>query len=343
MRAARGMSGNQSAYCGKKGIVPQTLHQGEDNLRILLADDDPVTRRMLQAALSDWGHDVLTCADGSEAWEELQKEDRPKLAILDWTMPEMDGPTICAKLREQIDRPYTYVILVTSRDSKEDLLEGLEAGTDDYITKPFDRTELRLRLSVGERIVRLQDELISARDDFEYQAAHDSLTGLWNRRAVLATLKGELARAQRKGSRLSVVIGDLDHFKGVNDNLGHLMGDAVLRAVAERINESIRAYDSLGRYGGEEFILVLPDCGLQDAKAQAERIRSRLCAEPISAGEGSVAVTISLGVAEAIQTEDWSVDAVIRAADTALYNAKNLGRNRVELAHAPGERDHSDP
>lgn len=298
---------------------------------------------MLHAALTEWGYDVVTCLDGSETWAELQKEDCPKLAIIDWMMPVIDGPTICAKLREQIDRPYTYVILATSRDSKEDLLEGLDAGADDYITKPFDRTELKLRLSIGERIVRLQEELISARDDFEYQAAHDSLTGLWNRRAVLTTLKGELARAERKGSQLSVVIGDLDHFKSVNDNFGHLAGDAVLRNVAERIGDSVRAYDAIGRYGGEEFLLVFPDCGLQEARAQAERVRSKLCEEPIVTSEGAIAVTISLGVAEAHQAEDWSVDSIIRAADTALYKAKNLGRNRVEVADAPGKRDHTDP
>jgi diguanylate cyclase (GGDEF)-like protein len=287
---------------------------------------------MLQATLEKWGYEVLTCADGSEAWDALQKDDCPKLAIMDWMMPEMDGPTICGKLREQHDRPYTYVILVTSRDRREDLLAGLDAGADDYVIKPFDPTELELRLRIGQRIVQLQEQLIAARDAFEYQAAHDSLTGLWNRRAVLDLLAKELSRARREHGPLSVVIVDIDKFKNINDTHGHLAGDSVLCEVAETIQASVRAYDSVGRYGGEEFIIVIPGSDLDHAAQQAERLRAGIESKTFNVDGKGIGVTISLGVAQVDPSRDPDLDSIVRRADEALYEAKRLGRNRVETA-----------
>jgi len=220
--------------------------------RILIADDSVVSRHLLDATLRKWGYDVVVACDGTEALSYLQRPDAPKLAILDWVMPGLTGPEVCSKVREQANgSEYTYILLLTSKSLKEDLIEGMEAGADDYITKPFDQHELKVRLRAGTRIIDLENELVRAREALREQATKDSLTLLWNRSSILDILDRELIRGQREQRPVAVLLADLDRFKSVNDTYGHFAGDAVLREFTRRITGSMRAYDAMGRYGGE--------------------------------------------------------------------------------------------
>ncbi len=300
-------------------------------MRILVAEDDAVSRHLLATFLSKWGYRVVVAADGSEAWEKLQREDAPKVAILDWMMPGLDGLELCRKIRERPQDNYIYVLLLTAKGQKEDVVIALDAGADDYLIKPFDPQELRARVRAAGRIVELQQELIAARERLRDEATHDALTGLWNRAAILEILHRELARAERQQKTLAVLMVDLDHFKQVNDTYGHLAGDAVLREATRRMRSSVRRYDEIGRYGGEEFIVVAPGCDRPGAMSLAERIRASMSRDAISTFEKAIPVTVSLGLA--LQPEgNSSAESLVRAADAALYRAKNTGRNRIEVA-----------
>jgi diguanylate cyclase (GGDEF)-like protein len=299
-------------------------------MKILVADDDLVTRRILEAYLVKWGYEAVMVADGQEAWRILQEDDAPSLAILDWMMPGMDGTTICREVRKLNHQPYIYLILLTARGYKEHLIEGLEAGADEYLTKPFDPYELKARLRAGARIVELQDSLIQAREALREQAMHDSLTHLLNRRASLDFLLSELVRAKREHHPLSLMMVDVDFFKLVNDRFGHLGGDEVLCEVARRLRKSSRTYDLVGRFGGEEFLVVAPGCGTAGCLIQAERLREVVCSQPITLKDLSATVTISVGVATSLDPSRQNMEALLAAADKALYRAKANGRNRVE-------------
>ncbi len=300
-------------------------------MRILIAEDERVSRHLLETFLVKWGYEVVTANDGAEAWRHLQGDDAPRLVILDWMMPARNGVELCRELRKRSVEPYTYILLVTAKGQKQDILEGLEAGADDYLTKPFDPHELRARLRAGRRILELQEQLISAREQLRVEATHDPLTGLWNRAAILEILQRELARSDRQKVPVGVIMADVDRFKFINDTYGHLTGDAVLREAARRMGSSIRSYDSIGRYGGEEFLVVTPGCDTT-ALSQAERLRDCISREPIDVPEGTLFVTLSVGVAANCQAKQ--ADQLVRAADAALYRAKRAGRNRVELATA---------
>ena len=265
------------------------------------------------------------------ALETLLRPDGPRLAVVDWMMPGMDGLEVCRRIRQRTT-PYAYVILLTARDRQEDVLTGLDAGADDFLTKPFDAVELRARLRSGERVLELQEALFAAVEALRDQATRDALTGLLNRGLVLDGLARELHRAEREERPLSVVVSDIDHFKLVNDTHGHLAGDAALRQTADRMRSVLRGYDLIGRYGGEEFLVVLPGCAIDCAEQVAERIREAVAGEPVDAAGAKVSVTMSLGVACAEPGTD--VYSLIKAADDALYRAKDNGRNRVEKATA---------
>ncbi len=314
--------------------MPETLTVPDSSspstaLSVLVAEDDPMFRRILKSWLENWGYRLTIVEDGTQAWQVLQQEPQPELLILDWVMPGIDGPEICHRVRARQRTPYQYVLLVTSRDGSADVVAGLEAGADDYLTKPFERNELRARLTVGRRILALQDGLIRAREELRFQATHDVLTGIWNRRALLDLLQRELERASRSDSSTALLMLDLDHFKEVNDKYGHLAGDAVLRDVARRVMQVIRSYDFVGRYGGEEFLVVLPGCDRIHAFQSAERIRAAVAAAPINANNLEISVTTSIGVtavaAEACEKQ------LLAVADAALYQAKSEGRNRTKV------------
>jgi len=247
---------------------------------------------------------------------------------------------VCANVRQQVRAPYTYILLLTARTQKQDLVAGMESGADDYITKPFDAQELKVRLRAGRRILDLQAELVAAREVLREQATHDPLTCLWNRSSIMDILTRELAKAEREASSVGVIMADLDHFKEINDTFGHLAGDAVLSEAAKRMQASMRSYDAVGRYGGDEFLIVLPGSTNSTAVHLAERLRSALSREPVRLAESSVAFTISLGVSKSIPGEGMSPELVIRAADEALYRSKELGRNRVEWAEPVEELIH---
>jgi two-component system cell cycle response regulator len=304
-------------------------------MKILIAEDDAVTRRRLESNLLNWDYEVLVAKDGDEAWRALQGEDAPRLAILDWMMPGMDGIKVCEEARKLKGEPYIYILILTAKGRKVDIIQGLDAGADDYLIKPYDAHELKARLRAGRRILALQEALLSARDALRFQATLDPLTGLWNRNAILATLKRELLRAERQGSALAIFMADFDGFNQVNETYGYLAGDSVLREAADRIRSVSRLYDAVGRYGGEEFIIIAPGCEISEAVTQAERIRASISDKAVDQSEGMIYLTLSVG-AVAIDREHAITDPnlLIRASVTALSRAKELGANRVELARA---------
>jgi diguanylate cyclase (GGDEF)-like protein len=301
-------------------------------MKILIAEDEPVFRKLLEEMLVTWGYEVVVARDGNEAYQVLLSVDAPKLAILDWKMPGIEGIEICRKIRGDGKDQYTYMILLTSLQRDEDLVIGMEAGADDYIVKPFKHQELKVRLRAGRRIIELQDELLAAREILFARATHDALTGLLNHEEILAVLDKELARSERDAVCVSIIMADIDHFKKVNDTYGHLAGDAVLRMTAQKMQSMMRLYDSIGRYGGEEFLVILPECCMECATAFAERLRSCISLECMDTPEGMIPVTISLGMAESGREVKRDGRALVKAADTALYRAKKHGRNRVEVA-----------
>jgi diguanylate cyclase (GGDEF)-like protein len=312
---------------------------------VLVAEDDPICRRVLESRLENWGFRVISAVNGSEAWEMLREDNAPNLLILDWIMPGIDGPELCRRIRERQHAIYPYILLVTGKDDKKDVVRGLEAGADDYLSKPCDPTELRARLQVGKRILTLQHELIQAREDLRFQASHDALTGIFSRGAILSLLDGELERAARSGTPTGILMIDLDRFKALNDTYGHLTGDAALRGVVQRMNQAVRPYDFLGRYGGEEFLAVLSNCYPDDLRAIAERIRSAVSDVSINTEIASLAVTVSIG--GVVTSRPTSVLESLSSADAALYVAKRKGGNRLEIGPCdPGglkvRSDHGD-
>jgi two-component system, cell cycle response regulator len=300
-------------------------------MRILIADDSIVSRHLLEATLRKWGYEVVVACDGNEAWNVLQSPEAPKLVILDWVMPGLTGPEVCRRVRERAKEKdtYTYTLLLTSKSLKEDLIEGMEAGADDYITKPFDQHELKVRLRAGTRIIDLEQQLVTAREELRDQATKDFLTRIWNRSSILDILERELIRGSREHRPVGVVLADLDHFKSVNDTYGHFAGDAVLREFTRRMQGSMRQYDAIGRYGGEEFLIVLPGCDEETTAAQGERMRGALACEPMSINDDHRVITCSFGATSWHSGIEPDSEALIRVADDALYAAKRQGRNRI--------------
>lgn len=300
-------------------------------MRILVAEDDPISRLLITRFLGTWGYDVVSAGDGAQAWQVLQREDSPEMAILDWMMPGLDGLEICRRMRA-LDGPYRYVLMLTSRTAREDLLQALESGADDYLIKPIDAAALKARLKIGQRILELQQRLVEAVDRSRFEASHDSLTGIWNRGAILEFLRGQFARSGRDGISLAIALADIDHFKAINDTYGHQAGDSVLREVAQRIRRSLRPYDWVGRYGGEEFLIIAPDCTLANGFSMCERVRMAICGTPVNFQGSEFEVAASFGLATTAETGAVNEENLLRSADAALYVAKAHGRNRVEMA-----------
>jgi two-component system cell cycle response regulator len=297
-------------------------------MKILLAEDDVTSRTMLTAILKKWGYETIACEDGNVAWAELQKPEAPRLVLLDWNMPGLEGLEICRQLRKKETTNPSYIIMLTGRSEKGDIVQGLEAGANDYIAKPYDNAELQARIRVGQRMLDLQSSLLETQAALAFQASHDALTGIFNRRAIIEQLTRELARALRQGNTLSVGMCDIDHFKKINDSFGHQTGDEVLVACARCLQAGLREYDYVGRYGGEEFLVITTGLSGQSDAGLYERLREQVAAVAIKTrAAGDVSITISIGTATA--SGQSTVDRLIAAADKALYLAKAEGRNRV--------------
>ncbi len=303
-------------------------------MKILVADDDSISRTLMQHTLQKFGYEVVLAEDGRTAAEILSHNDGPRLALIDWMMPELDGPALCREVRNfHRDGAYIYILLLTSKQGREDIVAGLEAGADDYITKPCQPAELRARLHTGCRILSLEEKLVQAREEMRYKATHDSLTAIWNRASILSLVHSELDRSARNRQPTSVLLCDIDHFKRINDNHGHLIGDMVLKEVAARFTSAVRSYDAVGRYGGEEFLILLSNCDSSSLELRCERVLASISSAPVSTDRGPLPISVSIG---AVTCRQWDqnipLERVLALADSALYRAKADGRNRSVLA-----------
>jgi two-component system cell cycle response regulator len=306
-------------------------------VRVLVADDDLLLREMLEAELCAAGYDVVTAADGLEAWDILQRE-HIRMLVVDWMMPGQDGATLIRRIRAAELPGYTYIVLLTARSGSDHVVEGLNCGADDFVSKPFSSEELLARLGVGRRILDLEARLSASLAREEALATRDSLTGLPNRRGLHARAQEELSRAAREQRSVGVIMLDLDHFKKINDRFGHAAGDAALRRVAEVLQENRRDYDLTARWGGEEFLLVIPGANLEQARLVAERVRAAIQSIELRvAGSETLTLRASLGVAAAEPSAaPVTLDELLARADDAMYRAKREGRNRVRLQELPG-------
>ncbi|HVM91683.1 MAG TPA: diguanylate cyclase [Terriglobales bacterium] len=302
-------------------------------MQVLVVDDSAVYRKLIGGYLKSWGFDAVMAETATEAARILGTPGAPKLVLLDWVLPDIEGIELCQRIRSAgSSGEYVYIIVLTGKDARQDMLDALQAGADDYIRKPFDEAELKARLLVGKRILELQDELVAARERMREAATRDALTGLLNRGEIFAMLERELERSRRERRPLSVILADIDHFKKVNDTEGHLFGDEALREIARRLQSKLRPYDGVGRYGGEEFLLVLPACEVDAAMERANELRKAIAASAVASGNVQKAITMSMGVAVSECIGLSEVTNLLNRADTALYAAKKNGRNRVEHA-----------
>ncbi|HUZ94802.1 MAG TPA: diguanylate cyclase [Edaphobacter sp.] len=305
-------------------------------MKILLADDDPVSLRLMQRTLENYGYEVVTATDGVQAAKILCNPGGPRLALIDWMMPELDGLGVCREVRGRHEDAYIYILLLTSRQSSDDIVSGLEAGADDYLTKPCHAAELKARLHTGRRILQLEDKLVEAREEMRFKATHDALTSLWNRGGILTLLRAEFSRATRHRTPLSLLICDIDHFKKINDTYGHPVGDEILQQVSHYLRDLVRPEDCVGRFGGEEFLIVLGDCSRATLEVRSNEIREEISRVPFLTQEGSVSVSLSFGaITIEPPCEAVDIDLYVKKADAALYRAKAAGRNCVVFAEQP--------
>jgi two-component system, cell cycle response regulator len=306
-----------------------------ERLTALIADDDRSTLAILQATLRQEGIEVVSARDGANAWEQLRRQPGISLAIVDWMMPGIDGLELCRRMRQDPLLSNVYVILLTARHERGDIVSGLGAGADDYIVKPFDVQELKARVRVGVRLASLQERLAAkiaelevARDELERLASTDALTELCSRRRWYEAAGDEIARFRRHRRPFSILVADLDFFKRVNDTFGHAAGDDVLKTFAKLLRTATRTTDVLGRIGGEEFAALFPETALDSTEAVAERIVNACGSVRAISGSASIDFTCSIGITEAVADDD-SIEIMLRRADAALYEAKRGGRNQV--------------
>ena len=300
-------------------------------LKILVADDSAIYRKLVEHTLSDDHHTVIFAKNGREALQ-LYAEHRPALVITDWTMPDISGLELCQKIRKDFQQHFAHIILLTSNDDKEQVVEGLAAGADDYLTKPFHQGELRARVHVGLRVVELHRQVQAQNRQLEELALTDPLTGLANRRAVDIWITRQLSAAARHDFPIWVAICDLDHFKKVNDTFGHEAGDNVLKAFAEILKHCTRQSNICGRQGGEEFLVVITHVERDNSVIAFERIRKQMEQQKFTANKETFSVTTSIGIAGFRGTKPPTFADLLASADEALYAAKRKGRNRIEYA-----------
>jgi two-component system, cell cycle response regulator len=299
-------------------------------MEILIAEDDMTSRLILSSIFKKWGFKPVVAINGQEAWNIMQSEDAPRLVILDWQMPKMSGIEVCQKIRgiETSDPP--YLIVLTSKDEKEDIVKALDAGANDFISKPYDNEELRARIKVGKRMLELQSSLDEAYKALKHESLHDPLTTIFNRRAIMQSLEKEISKAKRGNNDLCIGMCDIDFFKNVNDTYGHQIGDEVLIAFTRLTSNQLRLYDHFGRYGGEEFLILGLGAKPPNHKIMFERICKHIRENKIPTSKGEISITVSIGVA--LYTGAQNSDSLLAEADNALYKAKADGRDRVFYA-----------
>jgi len=315
---------------------PQTEGKVSDSLppsefTILAVDDSPVYRKLVEQSLEQEQCTVLLAKDGNEALR-MFAEHRPAVVITDWTMPDISGPDLCKRIRGDFPEVYPHLILLTSNTDKDQVVQGLQAGADDYLTKPFHRGELLARVGVGRRISELHRQIQAKSRLLEEMALTDVLTGLPNRRAIEVWAPRQLSAAARHHFPVSVVIADLDFFKKVNDSYGHEAGDSVLRSFAEMLKANTRQSDMCGRLGGEEFLVIISHGDHNSVRTAIERLRRRLESHKFPFGESTITITASFGIATFCGNKAPELEALVKCADAALYTAKQKGRNRIEFA-----------
>ncbi|MBB5188668.1 MULTISPECIES: diguanylate cyclase [Zhongshania] len=293
---------------------------------VLIVDDDAVTRLALSAALEEWGFVPILAENGEQALKKLEMDNAPHLLIFDWSMPGMSGPELCKTIRKREDGQFFYILMLTGKEGNEAIIEAMEAGADDFLSKPFDHRVLKVRIAAGSRIVRLEQTL-------NQLASRDALTQCWNRRMIDELFTNSIAESTRKRSSFSIMVLDIDHFKAVNDTYGHAAGDLALKHVVNILNTNLREYDQVGRYGGEEFVILLPATDENEAWGVAERVRSAIQFQPTVINDGAkIDLTVSIGIAQFDRSRDINQNTFFERADKALYTAKQSGRNRIICA-----------
>jgi diguanylate cyclase (GGDEF)-like protein len=313
-------------------------------MRILIAEDDPVSRRVLSVQLTKWGHEVIATENGLEAWEAINREDAPHLAILDRMMPGLDGVEICRRLRQQENGSSTYVILLTAMSRKENVIEGLEAGADDYLTKPFDRHVLRVRLQAGARIVELQSSLCQrvkelenaiiekeqAEEALRNLSLTDHLTGLYNHRGFFTVADHAIKMARRAKQKSLLIYADMDGLKEINDTLGHATGSLAIAKLAEILRKTFRDCDLVARLGGDEFAVFAPNVAIEESDSMVQRLRSNLDSHNLDHPQG-YPLGLSIGYV-AIDPEDpTTLEQQLEHADTKMYCDKRFRKSQKLL------------
>ncbi|MBD3277945.1 MAG: diguanylate cyclase [Candidatus Aegiribacteria sp.] len=298
-------------------------------MKIIIADDDPISRKILSKVVSDMDYDPITVDNGRDALDCIRHNDC-SVVLLDWMMPGMDGIEVCREIRrmETENEHVCYIIINSAREGSDDISWALKAGANDYISKKTDSLELKARIGVGVRTAQLEKKLIDLNNRLKFLVRTDSLTGLLNHAAILKELSMELDRGKRDNSSTSVLMIDLDRFKAVNDTYGHQTGDRVLMNFANLLLQSCRSFDRIGRYGGEEFLIVLPRTNAEESVSIGNRIRSNTVDLPVDEKNENLRITCSIGCCTATMSEKHS-SSIVAAADSALFRAKKAGRNTV--------------
>jgi len=296
----------------------------KSKFKVLIAEDDRDARKLLRDFLENLSFEIYETSNGTDALDIIEKEEI-SMVLLDWVMPGIEGIEVCRKIRDLDINRYIYIIMVTGKSEKKDIMAGLHVRADDYVVKPFRFQELKVRIMSCERILKLEKRLREAHEKLYELSVYDSLTGVFNRATILEKFSQELERGQRIGHEVSIIFADIDDFKSINDKFGHLIGDEVLKEIADILSENCRNYDFVGRYGGEEFVIIVPGLKSDCACSVAERMRKAVCENPVHVANMEIPVTLSLGVASSKESGDTKE--IIGLADKALYEAKKSGKN----------------